>query len=78
MSTDLVQTVGKYAIAIVIIIGCFLQIRANTTIPGADNSAYVGLMGLIVGWVVRDSAGASAAANTVRTLAAASPAAPTA
>ena len=68
MQNDTIQVVGKYVIALVVIVGCFLQVHFNA--PGADNSAYVGLIGLIVGWVVRDSAGQQATANATKVIAA--------
>jgi hypothetical protein len=69
MQNETIQIVGKYVIALVIIVGCFLQIHFNTG-PGLDNSAYVGLIGLIVGWVVRDSAGQQATSNATKVIAA--------
>jgi len=64
--TDVINTVAKYVIALTVIVGCFLLVyqgKGDQTQPWA-------LMGLIVGWIVRDSAGNSSAANVARIAAA--------
>lgn len=69
VSSDTLQTLGKYLIALVILGGCFFLI--NSSGPTVDHSPYVGLIGLIAGWIVRDSSGASATSNAIKTVAAA-------
>ena len=66
-------TLGKYVIALAVIIGGFALIATGR---GGDNTAAYGLIGAIVGWVVRDSAGTSATTNAIATIAAASAPAP--
>ena len=69
MTTDTIQTIGKYAIALVTLGGCFLllyQVDPSNTQPWT-------VIGLIVGWIVRDSAGQQATTNAVKTIAAANP-----
>lgn len=69
MTTDLLQTIGKYLIAVAVIVGCFFLIY---TAKATDTQPWT-VIGLIVGWIVRDSAGSSATTNAVKTLAAANP-----
>ena len=71
MTSDTLQTIGKYLIALVALIGCFVLIY--TAAAGANQSEDWTVIGLIVGWIVRDSAGTSATSNAVKTIAAASP-----
>ena len=69
MTTDTLQTIGKYLIAVAVIVGCFVLLytaRATDTQPWT-------VIGLIVGWIVRDSAGQQATSNAVKTIAAATP-----
>jgi hypothetical protein len=68
--TETIQTVAKYAIALVVIGGCFLIIYQAT--PDADVTQPWTIIGLIVGWIIRDSAGNAATSNMER-LAAAQP-----
>jgi hypothetical protein len=66
--TDQIQTVAKYVIALTVIVGCFVliyQTRGDQVQPWT-------IIGLIVGWIIRDSAGNAATANMER-LAAAQP-----
>ena len=67
MSSDTLNTVGKYLIALIILAGCFVLINAT---PGGDHTAYTGFIGLIVGWIVRDNAGTSATSNVIKAVAA--------
>jgi hypothetical protein len=65
---DTLNSAAKYVIAITLIIGCFVlvyQAKGDQTQPWT-------VIGLIAGWIIRDSAGNSAAAN-VATIAAAQP-----
>jgi hypothetical protein len=65
---DTLNSAAKYIIAITLIIGCFVlvyQAKGDQTQPWT-------VIGLIAGWIIRDSAGNSAAAN-VATIAAAQP-----
>ena len=71
MGTETLQTLGKYAIALVALVGCFLLVY--TAPAGGDTSQDWTVIGLIVGWIVRDSAGNSAASTAVKTIAAATP-----
>ncbi len=63
MTTETIQTVGKYAIALATLIGCFVLLYLN----GPDTQPWT-VIGLIVGWIVRDSAGSSATTNAVKTI----------
>ena len=69
MSADTLQTAGKYLIAVAVIVGCFVLLY---TAKATDTQPWT-VIGLIVGWIVRDSAGNSATTNAVKTIAAASP-----
>ena len=73
MSADTLQTAGKYLIAVAVIVGCFVLLY---TAKATDTQPWT-VIGLIVGWIVRDSAGNSATTNAVKTIAAASPNPPT-
>ena len=59
---DLLQSVAKYAIALVVIIGCLLLIYQSR----GDQVQPWTIIGLIVGWIIRDSAGNSATSNVER------------
>ncbi len=63
---DLVQSVAKYAIALTVIVGCFLLIYQSR----GDQVQPWTIIGLIVGWIIRDSAGNAATANVERIAAA--------
>ena len=69
MTSDTLQTAGKYLIAVAVIVGCFVLLY---TAKATDTQPWT-VIGLIVGWIVRDSAGNSATTNAVKTIAAASP-----
>jgi hypothetical protein len=68
MSTETIQTVAKYAIALVVIGGCFAIIYQAP--PEADVTQPWTIIGLIVGWIIRDSAGNAATSNMERIAAA--------
>ncbi len=65
---DTLNAAAKYVIALSLIVGCFVlvyQAKGDQTQPWT-------VIGLIAGWIIRDSAGNSAAAN-VATIASAQP-----
>jgi len=64
MNTDLIQTLGKYLIALVVLAGCFFLLA---TVSATDTQPWT-VIGLIVGWIIRDSAGQSATTNAVKTI----------
>ena len=66
MNAELIQTLGKYLIAGTVLIGCFVLLY---TVKATDTQPWT-VIGLIVGWIVRDSAGSSATTNAVKTIAA--------
>jgi hypothetical protein len=68
MSRETVDSVFKYAIALVVIVGCFVLIYQGK----GDQVQPWTVIGLVVGWIIRDSAGNSSSANLAR-LAAAQP-----
>jgi hypothetical protein len=56
---DVIDTGAKYVIALVVVIGCLILVyqgRGDQTQPWT-------IMGLVIGWIIRDSAGASATRN---------------
>lgn len=59
MTTDLLQGIGKYLIAGGVVGGCFYVIATS----GGDLTQPWSVVTLIVGWLIRDSAGNSAASN---------------
>lgn len=67
MTADGIASIGKYLIALLALGGCFWLIQTS---GGTDMSQAWTVIGLIVGWIVRDSAGSSATTNAVRTIAA--------
>ena len=72
---DTINVGAKYLIALVVVAGCFYIIATSRSIiAGAppDNTQPWSVITLVVGWLIRDSAGNSAAAN-VATIAAAQP-----
>ena len=72
MTPETIQTVGKYLIALVTLAGCFALLY---TVDPANTQPWT-VIGLIVGWIVRDSAGTSATTNAVKTINAAAGGAP--
>ena len=62
MNVDLINAIAKWVVIVVILAGSF----AMAYLAVGDVQAWVGLIGIIVGWVVRDSAGSSATANAAR------------
>lgn len=68
---ETLNTLGKYGIAGAIIIGCFYVLTT-----GGDQTQAWSAIFLIVGWIVRDSAGTSATTNAVKTIAATTAAGP--
>jgi F0F1-type ATP synthase assembly protein I len=73
MNTDTIQTLGKYLIAAIVLGGCFFLLYTGD----ATNTQPWTVIGLIVGWIVRDSAGQSATTNATKTIAAAAASQPT-
>jgi hypothetical protein len=69
VSTDTIQTLGKYLIAAIVLAGCFVLLYTGD----ATNTQPWTVIGLIVGWIVRDSAGQQATTNAVKTIAASQP-----
>lgn len=69
MTKELIDTVAKYVIAIIVVGSCFFLIYNER---GDSVQAWT-LLGLVVGWLIRDSAGNSASANTARVAAAGAP-----
>ncbi len=65
---DTLNATAKYAIALSLIAGCFILVYQGK----GDQTQPWTVIGLIAGWIIRDSAGNSAAAN-VATIAAAQP-----
>lgn len=70
VNTELIQTVGKYVICVVVLVGCFVLLAPATGGTPTNTQPWT-VVGLIVGWIVRDSAGQSATTNAVKTIAAA-------
>ena len=66
--TDTINSVAKYVIALALILGCFVLVYQSK----GDQTQPWTVIGLIAGWIIRDSAGNSAASN-VATIAAAQP-----
>ncbi len=67
MNRELIDTVAKYVIALVVVVACFVLIYNGR----GDNVQPWTLLGLVVGWLIRDSAGNTASANTAKVAAAA-------
>lgn len=69
-----VDVLAKYVIALTVILGCFYLIATAQPIGDQlpDTTQPWSVIALIVGWLIRDSAGNAAAAN-VATIAAAQP-----
>lgn len=65
---ETLNATAKYAIALSLIAGCFILVYQGK----GDQTQPWTVIGLIAGWIIRDSAGNSAAAN-VATIAAAQP-----
>lgn len=77
MKLEYVNAAAKYIIALTVILGCFYLIATSVPLPSgaaADNTQPWSIITLIVGWLIRDSAGNSATANAVRTINAVAPA----
>lgn len=69
MTSDLINSIAKYAIALTVIIGCFVLIYQGK----GDQVQPWTIIGLVVGWIIRDSSGQSATSNAVKTIAATQP-----
>jgi hypothetical protein len=59
---DVIQTIGKYVISIAVIVGCFVLLYTGRS---TDTQPWT-VIGLIVGWIIRDSAGQSATSNALK------------
>jgi hypothetical protein len=70
VNADLVRTLATYAIAVLILLGAFVLIY---TAKGDPSQSWL-VVGAIVGYIFRDSAGAQATANVSRINASPSPA----
>ncbi len=68
MTREIIDTLAKYIIATIVVSACFFIIYNER---GDSVQAWT-LLGLVVGWLIRDSAGNSASANTAKVAAAAS------
>jgi hypothetical protein len=62
MTRELTDSIFKYAIALVVIVGCFVLIYTGK----GDQVQPWTVIGLVVGWIIRDSAGNSSSANLAR------------
>lgn len=71
MTREIIDTIAKYLIALVVVGSCFYIIATSAT--GTDTTQAWTLLGLIVGWLIRDSAGNTASANTAKIAAAGAP-----
>ena len=71
MTREIIDTIAKYVIALVVVGSCFYIIASATA--GIDTTQAWTLLGLIVGWLIRDSAGNTASANTAKVAAASAP-----
>ena len=69
MTKELIDTIAKYIIALVVVGSCFFLIYQGR---GDSVQAWT-LLGLVVGWLIRDSAGNTASANTAKIAAAGAP-----
>lgn len=67
MNIDTINAIAKYAIALVVIVGCFTLIYQGK----GDQVQPWTVIGLVVGWIIRDSAGNQATANVKQIAAAA-------
>ena len=76
MNVDIVQTIGKYVLALTAIVGCFVLIAVAPA--GSNTSQNWAIVGLIVGWIVTDNATKSGANSAAKAIAAAAPTVPTA
>jgi hypothetical protein len=62
MTIDVLNNAAKYLIALTLIAGCFILIYQGK----GDQTQPWTVIGLIAGWIIRDSAGNSAASNVAR------------
>ncbi len=63
MPRETIDTIAKYLIAGAVVVGCFYLIA---TVPTVDPVQPWTLLGLIIGWIIRDSAGNTSSANLAR------------
>lgn len=63
---ETIDSVAKYVIALVVVIGCLILIYSSRGDPVQPWT----IMGLIIGWIIRDSAGNTSSANLARVAAA--------
>lgn len=66
MSLDSLNVAAKYVIALTVIVGCFVLIYEGK----GDQVQPWTVIGLVVGWIIRDSSGNQAAANVAKIAAA--------
>jgi hypothetical protein len=59
---EMIDTAAKYVIALVVVVGCLVLIYQSRGDPVQPWT----IMGLIIGWIIRDSAGNSSSANLAR------------
>lgn len=62
MTSDMLQTLAKYGIALTVIVGCLILIYQGR----GDQVQPWTIIGLIVGWIIRDSASNDATRNVER------------
>lgn len=61
---ETVNSIAKYVIALTVIVGCFTLIYQGK----GDQVQPWTVIGLVVGWIIRDSSGSSATTNAVKTI----------
>lgn len=61
MTKDLIDSLAKYLIAGIVIIGCLVLIGTGR----GDQVQPWTIIGLVIGWIIRDNAGSSATSNAV-------------
>jgi len=59
---EAIDTGAKYVIALVVVVGCLVLIYQSRGDPVQPWT----IMGLIIGWIIRDSAGNTSSANLAR------------
>jgi steroid 5-alpha reductase family enzyme len=64
VNSDLINSIGKWVVAVAVIGGCFVLLYTGRS---TDTQPWT-IIGLVTGWIVRDSAGTAATTNAVKTI----------
>jgi hypothetical protein len=67
MQTDTIRLVATYAIAFVVLVGCFALLMVPSQVPAEQLVPFItGIVGLVIGWAFQKEGASASARQTER------------